>query len=157
MDSTMKFLKENMLKDKEEFTSKWNIEDLFIWELADKWIDMNIKNVQEFEPKVNALGNILNDRDFIKAVEISKIAFKEKEVNDNAIQTAELIKKVRKSKAYIKNKEIAGYEILSDYEEPEIYKTDSFIVHVNMITKLSEYLQGKVSELKKYNLKSEKF
>lgn len=149
MDRSMKFLKENMLKDKEEFASKWNIEDLFIWELADKWIDINIKNVQEFEPKVNALGGILNDRDFIKAVETSKLAFKEKEINDTAIKTAELIKKVRQSEIYIKNKEIAGYKILSKYEEPAIYKTDSFIVQSNMIIRLYNYLQKKVNELKK--------
>jgi len=138
-----------MMNDRNDIVANKNIEALYIWELADQWININIKNKQEFEQKLNALGSILNDIDFKNAVEISKLALKEKDGDDNATKTAELIKKIKQGKLYIKNSQISGYQILSKYEEPTVYKTDSFIVHTNIMMRLYKYLQEKVNEAKK--------
>lgn len=150
MDKFIESIKKIMIEDRKKIISNRNIEDLYIWEVADKWIDKNAQNQQEFEQKLDALGSILKNSNFESAIKTSALAFRENNT-DKAIETVELIKKVTHTKEYIKNSEISGYKILSKYEEPSTYKTDSFIVHTNIMIRLYKYLEEKLCKVKEEN------
>lgn len=143
MDEFIESIKNKMTKDKEKIISQKNIEDLYVLELADKWIDINVKSKEEYIQKLEALGEILKNKDFQKAIKISALAMDEKNSDEKVKEIAELITKIRKTDEYKENSRISGYKILSKYENPNVLKTDSFIVHTNIMMKLFEYLKEK--------------
>ena len=147
MDNFLEKIKIIMLRDRKTILLDKNLEDLYIWELADKWINKNVKSKEEFQAKVEALGNILNNAEFQKAISKSKIAFEENDI-EKQNEISELIKKIVQTKEYVENSEISGYRILSKYEDINTYKTDSFIVHTNTMLKLYKYLNEKLTEVR---------
>lgn len=136
----MQKIKDKMTQDRKKIVSKNNIEDLYVWEIANKWLNINVKSRDEFEIKIEAMGKILNSESFRQAVKTSKLAYEEKNTNYKAKEAAELIKKLKETEQYIENAKISGYKILSKYENPSTYKTDAFIVHANIMTRLYNYL-----------------
>lgn len=146
MDNFIEKIKKEMLKDREKFISKNYIEEVYIWELADKWIDTNVQTQIDFENKLNALGNIVNNSYYKNAVKASNIAFTENN-NEKSIEAAEFIRKIKQTEEYENYSKVCGYKILDKYEDPITYKTDSFIVHTNMIIKMYTYLKEKIEEV----------
>lgn len=143
MDIFIEKIKKQILKDKELFISKRNVENLYILELADKWIDMNIKSKEDYIKKLNAMEKILNNNDFRKVIETSRLALEEKNTNERANEAASFITNMIKTEEYKENSDISGYKILSKFENPSVFKTDAFIVHTNIMIKLFEYLKAK--------------
>ena len=138
MDRFLEDIKIKIAEDKKKVAAKFNVEDLYIIELASKWIEINVSNEKEFEDKIQSLGRILNDRDFQEAVRISN--FELEQNNDNANQIVELIRKIKTKESYKEDSKISGYKLLDKYEDPSTYKTDAFIVHVNIVKKMYSYL-----------------
>lgn len=147
MDKFIENIKKEMLKDREGFVLKNYIEEVYIWELADKWMDMNIQTQEDLEEKLKALGNIVNNENYKNAIKASDIAFYENN-KEKEIEAAELIKKIKQTDEYKENSKICNYKLLDKYEEPNTYKTDSFIVHTNMIRKMYVYLEEKLKQAK---------
>lgn len=150
MDKFIENIKEIMKEDRKRIILNSDIEELYIWELADNWIDMNIQTEYEFKKKINALGNILNTEDFKSAIQSSKIAFNENNTEE-AKATAELIKKIRNTEEYKENSKVCNYKILEKYEDYETYKTDSFIVHTNIMLRMYKYLEETAKKIEIHN------
>lgn len=147
MNNFVENIKSIIIEDKENYISNKDIENLYICELADNWIDINVKTQNEFEQKLNALGIILNHDNFQKAIEKSNLALIENDIEKRR-EVAELVKKIIETEEYLQNSRISGYKILGKYEDPNTYKTDSFKVHTNIMIRLYKYLNEKLIQIK---------
>lgn len=143
MDIFIEKIKKQMLADKEKFISQKKIENLYVLELADKWVDMNVKDKEDYIRKLNAMEKIVNNNDFRNVIEIGRLALEEKNTNDKANEAARLITNIIRTEEYKENSNISGYKILSKFENSAVFKTDAFMVHSNIMIKLFEYLKSK--------------
>lgn len=148
MDKIMENVNRIMQDDRKKIVDKNDTEQLYVWEIANKWVEMNVQNKQEFEEKLGALGKILENEKFKKAIEITKTSLRKEFDLNKAQEVAELIKEIKQTDEYIENSKIARYKLLDKYEEPITYKTDSFRVHTNIMTRLYKYLEEKLCQMK---------
>ena len=130
-----------MEADKKAASANLDLEKLYSIAVAEQWIQMNVRDEDEFHRKLSALGNILNAEEFQKAVLLSKeICHSSTFDPEKANTAASCIAKLAKSKVYLENTSEAGYQLLDKYKEPSIYKTDAFVTHSAIMMRLYEYL-----------------
>ena len=141
MNDYMENLKKIMKEDQKIFAQKLDLEKLYSISVAEQWIQMNVKNEDEFHRKLSALGNILNATEYREAMRLSKeICYPSAFDLEKAKAAANCIARLAQSKTYTENVSEAGYQLLDKYKEPTMYKTDAFVTHSSIMTRLYEYL-----------------
>ena len=142
MNDYMENLKKIMKEDQKIFAQKLDLEKLYSISVAEQWIQMNVKNEDEFHRKLSALGNILNEAEFQKAMLLSKEICRPAMFDpEKANAAAACIAKLAQSSVYRESASDAGYRLLDKYKEPRIYKTDAFVTHSAIMMRLYEYLR----------------
>ena len=127
--------------DKETASEKLDLEKLYSIAVAEQWVEMNVRDKDEFHRNLSALGNILNATEYREATRLSKEICRPSAFDlEKAKAAASCIARLAQSKTYTENVSAAGYQLLDKYKEPTIYKTDAFVTHSSIMMRLYEYL-----------------
>lgn len=137
----MERLQTKIEADRKAAAQKGDVERLYIIELARKWIELRVKDAESFEKTVSALAKIFDTPEFQKAMAFSKELCRADSYDpEKGREAAAQIVKLSESAVYAECAPIAGYHILDKFKKAETYRTDAFVIHSNMTTRLCEYL-----------------
>ena len=135
-------------------------ERLYIFQLANNWVQKNVKTQEDFDKKLKALKEIIYDKRFVEAIDLGNEAYnmnldeehreeKKEQIEEKALEAAKRIAMIRKSENYIKKSKEAGYEILEKYENPNYHIENPLKEQMKIVEELCEYLLEKQRITKK--------
>ena len=139
-DEWVKSIYAVMEEDEKIYKRENDTEAFYVFCIAQKWVDMNVKTREEFNLRFDALRKIVESEEFQEVRKICKTTLRKTYSIDEAKRAAGLIIKLSESELYLENKELAHYGLLDKYKLPETYRTDSFRVHANIMKRMCAYL-----------------